>query len=400
MQGTSSLYVWNCDVLMQGTGALSVLHQAVPGEASLTGEGFLYATITIAASRSTLPALRSSSYSSDFTDIGTSFSYLPAAASTAYGSAYVPTEPDMGYGNLPVISAASTGHDIDKGQSDVSLPAFIAQAGMIDDASVGQGGTYNQYFPPMYSIGVWGEALDLSLVSGTLGLASVTIVPDLVLVLNSYGQVASVFATTRMLAAEFISAATASGTLSLLGTFNIEFIEALFGEDFIISYNSSTEGGALDASSQVWVVNLETGASSQYEGFGFNSFMEQDGQYYGLADDGIYLLGGPDDNGIDIPTYIDFGETQCGVPGRKKVLNIHVGTSEGGQTYMRVKTAVGPNTVTETYRLEETQRGPYGWRAKVPPHRQGEYWNFELISNDAFELTGVEFSPARLSRRM
>ena len=43
MQGTGTLYVWNCAAVLKGTGSLSVKGMPRYGSAVLVGEGFAYA---------------------------------------------------------------------------------------------------------------------------------------------------------------------------------------------------------------------------------------------------------------------------------------------------------------------------------------------------------------------
>jgi len=142
-------------------------------------------------------------------------------------------------------------------------------------------------------------------------------------------------------------------------------------------------------------VNLDTSASSQYDDFGFNSFFTHEGRHYGVASDGIYLLEGATDNGEVIESMVDFGINDCGLPHRKKILNVRIGTTNGADTVLEVTTDNG----TREYKLEKSKEGDFFWRAKPPHVQQGVYWRFVLKSSTQFELNSIDFAPANLTRR-
>ena len=45
---------------------------------------------------------------------------------------------------------------------------------------------------------------------------------------------------------------------------------------------------------------FDTGAASQVQGWPFTDFFELDGQFFGLASNGVFVIGGDDDAGADI----------------------------------------------------------------------------------------------------
>lgn len=69
----------------------------------------------------------------------------------------------------------------------------------------------------------------------------------------------------------------------------------------------------------VTVINAETFAVSEYDSFKYNSFFELGGKQYGVADDGIHLLEGDDDNGAEIQARAVTGRQLLGSSKEKRV---------------------------------------------------------------------------------
>ena len=63
-----------------------------------------------------------------------------------------------------------------------------------------------------------------------------------------------------------------------------------------------------DTGYETWVVNPDTGASTTYSGFDFNSYCERGGEYFAANDQGIHRLSGDTDNGRKIRAAIQLGD--------------------------------------------------------------------------------------------
>ena len=149
---------------------------------------------------------------------------------------------------------------------------------------------------------------------------------------------------------------------------------------------------------EVWVVNDESGASSSYEGYGFNSFGKYRGKYVGVKADGVYLLEGDTDDGALIRSSISFGKQDFGTTAAKTVPNCYIGLASSGTVYLKV-IADGTEYLYSTNRSSATLDVQ---RVKLGRGLRANYLTFELYNKDGadFELNSVEFEVASLSRRI
>ena len=85
-----------------------------------------------------------------------------------------------------------------------------------------------------------------------------------------------------------------------------------------------------------YAINLATGASTRYDNYDFDSFCcGQDGKYYGIKADGIYLLEG------DVDATIDLGEMDFGTSLQKRLVNAYVSASCAAPLQMSVQAGGG-----------------------------------------------------------
>lgn len=314
---------------------------------------------------------------------------LPVLTSQAEGGFYVPPSLEYGFAYLPTFYSGGICSESCPGSGSASIPAFLSKGG---EGEYGEG---SAALPAIVSYAFEGEGGALmSLFSFGYVYDGEAIVGDSIIFISSIGTITDTFTATRKIVSEFISSLTLTDSHSVLGYFLLSIEDSISLLDPM--YEKDLDGALIDQTARVWVVNVETEQSSQFDDYGFNSFLERDGEYFGLADDGIYKLEGATDAGVPIPWEVDFGTSDCGVPGRKKIPDVHIGTLDGTEMYLRVITETG----TQTYKVEECLRGSTGWRARIYEDMYGTSWNFTIISEGADELTGVEFSPIKLSRRL
>lgn len=147
-----------------------------------------------------------------------------------------------------------------------------------------------------------------------------------------------------------------------------------------------------------WVANANTGAVSRYEGFNFNSFANIGGQMYGAMTDGIYLLDGNTDAGVNISSFALTGTDDFGDSHMKRVPKIYLGVASDGDLYVRTVTNTSDvhvykinKTASDEVREQQTLLGR-GVKSR--------YWQFaiENVAGSDFELESVEFFPVILSR--
>lgn len=397
MQGIGTLTVYgDFEVVAQGRGALTakVFFRTA---ATLSGAGVMHGLANgsgFGYGVSVLPSLGGRGGIDD-PGHGDGTAYLPALFADGTGGVFIPTATSGAASILPRIGGSGLLLVSRSGGGEATLSALTSRGG---PKGYGHG---EATLRSISSYGVYGLSNHEAHVISYLGAGDPTTAINRVLsvVFISDGEVTSVQTSTVLQAIEFISSLTQSGDMSALGTFTQSLIDAMgvfsrgaqnvVDGDSVVAPDFGTDG-------IVWVVNVETGQSSQYDGYTFNSFFEREGEYFGVANDGIYQLDGVDDVGTDIESLIDFGESDCGLPGRKKILNVHIGTSDGSDMYLKVDTDTG----TQTYKLVASVRGATDYRAKLIHNLQGMYWNFTLTAVNDFELSGVDFRPANLSRRL
>ena len=400
MQGTGTLTVFaGQTITLSGAGALSANNVAAVllggatlytrgatagSSAALSGAGDLLVTASVPTTGMvwTPPA---ASIGGD-REYAVGRASLSALFSSGTGGLYAPPTPTTGYGNLPGIVSSGFVMDIDIGNGDAVLPAWSSLGGDHE-----YGAARDQFLQPMWSAGAYGEPLSTSVFSVVHAGSVSEMVSDMVIILTSEGTLAASFTADRIAVTQFLSDIT--GESSFAST--AELLTSLISSGGFTDSLSAAVGDRAAVDGQVWVVNLATEASSQYDDFGFNSFFTHEGRHYGVASDGIYLLEGATDNGEVIESMVDFGINDCGLPHRKKITNVRIGTTDGADTVLEVTTDTG----TREYKLERSKEGDFFWRARMPHVQQGVYWRFVLKSSTQFELNSIDFAPANLTRR-
>lgn len=147
-----------------------------------------------------------------------------------------------------------------------------------------------------------------------------------------------------------------------------------------------------------WVVNINTGASTTYSGYDFNSFCERDGEYFAANDQGIHRLSGDTDNGEKIRAAIQFGDVDLSRSSFKGISECYIGVKTSGQLVLRV-VAHGKEYFYESQRLSELMREH---RFVTGKGLRANYLTLELYNKDGvdFELDKVEFRAVHKTRRV
>lgn len=156
--------------------------------------------------------------------------------------------------------------------------------------------------------------------------------------------------------------------------------------------------GQLGSDLSVWSLNLDTRASSQYENYGFNSFFQHEGLWYGVADDGVYRLDGDSDAGEDIQSSLYVVQTDFDSDRVKYVPKVYF----GGTSSRPIRVVMGVDGVDRTYEARN-------WSANLDVHRidcgagvKGNYWSVTLQNYRGadFELDSVRMTPTVIKRRI
>jgi hypothetical protein len=209
---------------------------------------------------------------------------------------------------------------------------------------------------------------------------------------SSYGGV------TRILSVEAISEIEISSISSLSAIYLIEAIS-----DVSIDSISLLQIGTIpvfDDTTRTWVVNMDTYASSQYDGYGFTSLYTDPltGKNYGTALDGIYELTGDDDAGNDIDALIDFGRSDLGTSRKKQVPCLYQGVSSTGKMLLKVDA----DGHVYTYEARSSSAEIKNHRTDIGKRLVGNYWNFTTMNQNGgyFDLETTTFDPIPLSRKV
>lgn len=218
---------------------------------------------------------------------------------------------------------------------------------------------------------------------------------DLVMIFTSTGQLESAQAMTRLQALELLSAMQAASVLDMLGVYGYSFQSDMQGLS-VQTLNIGTRPD-LYAGGVIWAINRETGASSQYEQYGFNSFFQRAGKYYGVADDGIYLLEGDTDAGSPIDALIELGRTNLGYTSEKRVRNVYLGVGSSNELYLKVDV----DNQTYVYSMRTSGQAVKNRPVEVGWGVKGDYWDFTLVNPNGadFNLASISFMPIPLARR-
>jgi hypothetical protein len=241
-------------------------------------------------------------------------------------------------------------------------------------------------------------------INGTYGMSTISTATlgsafgmqrDIVMAFNSQGSLQSVLTLERNKLMSLMSEMQAESAFAVNGIFGVNFTSELNMQ----SLQMLTVNGLPDFDGGViWVVNLDTGASSQYEQYNFNSFLSLDGVDYGVASDGIYKLEGDDDNGEEIKAVAVLPKSDFGDSRIKHVPHFYAGIASTGQMILKVE-ADGKTYYYDAKGSSETLKNQ---RFDIGKGLDGTYWQLTLLNRDGcdFDLDSIEWTPAARQRRI
>ena len=193
-----------------------------------------------------------------------------------------------------------------------------------------------------------------------------------------------------------LASLTSTDSYTVIGSFLASFDTSLTTLGDIVA--ASGTGPALDNTSRVWVVNIDTGTSSQYDNYGYTAFYTHDGISYGIAADGIYELTGNTDNGVDIDALVDFGRTDLGSIYKKRVTSAYVDVGSDGKMALVIET----DGQTNTFEANSSSTAVRKHRINMGSELSGYYWNPVLTNNAGydFDLASIMLEIIELNRRL
>lgn len=377
-------------IVMTGTGVMT----ATPAverrpEITMTGTGFMSAVLARADyADMVLPAFQVQGGDYEYSS---GVIVLAPFTMSAGEAVFVPTYGDRGYMNLAFPTVWGSDYETAIDNISMALEPFTMLGG---DYAYGFG---SMSLPLMFmaASGDFIAADEMVLISPMLGRMSFEQQIDLVMIFTSTGQLESAQAMTRLQALELLSAMQAASALDMVGVYGYSFQSDMRG----LSIQTLNIGSRPDlhAGGVVWAINRETGASSQYEQYGFNSFFQRADKYYGVADDGIYLLDGDTDEGAPIDALIEMGRTNLGYTNEKRVGNVYLGVGSVNELYLKVDV----DNQTYVYSMRTSGQAVKNRPVEVGWGVKGDYWDFTLVNPDGadFNLASISFTPIPLARR-
>ena len=145
-----------------------------------------------------------------------------------------------------------------------------------------------------------------------------------------------------------------------------------------------------------WTVNTDTGASTRYENYSFNSFATVGLRQFGVRKDGVYLLGGTSDAGQAIEAGVALGKHDFGTQALKHIAAVYAGVSATGQLFLRV----GDGKNQYTYKARRVDADMRTQRFIPGGGLRANYFTFDLVSEGDFELDNITFGVAVTKRRI
>lgn len=147
-----------------------------------------------------------------------------------------------------------------------------------------------------------------------------------------------------------------------------------------------------------YAINLKTGVTTSYAGFDFNSMtLAHDGNYYGMRDDGLYLLAGDTDDGAPIEAMAGLGQSDLGSDMKKRLRVAYLGVESDSPMLL----ALGVEG--ERYELPARGASDQNRQQRIDVCRGARANLFTLdlynTAGSGFKLSSLEVVPAPSSTR-
>ena len=234
--------------------------------------------------------------------------------------------------------------------------------------------------------------------------------PRVAVVLNSRGQIITILDAQAILGANLSSQGQALGSMdgdmSLLAYIDsvVRGADGLQGQSFTGGGQAPNPGQQMPGGTEdydggyfVWVFNARTGAVSRYLRYGFDSFAQIGGHYFGVAEDGVYLLEGNTDAGQRIEARAGTGLLDLGAKELKHVSAVYLDAASDGVLSVRVQAG------QQQYTYQARRASQYNAQQRVDTGRglRATHYSFELLNSGAdFELDAMDVNVAKSARRI
>jgi hypothetical protein len=301
---------------------------------------------------------------------------LPRMTAGGYSGRPLPVGAMLTFARTRAIGVGTTGGT---GSAALTLPKMRVGANVVSGVAA--------TFPRMRVFG-FDEASNEAFISAApLARDPMEAASVLVLQIDSAGAVAAVAAVQLVRDGSLVGAIGLDDAVSAARILTAEIQAQVLG----LSFEPLNEQGG-----ETWVVNADTGASTSYENFVFNSYATIDGVLHGVRSDGLYVLQGATDDGDPIRASLNFGDLNFGTMRKKRFENVFVGVSGSGTMYLKV-TADG---VSYTYEARKYGDGLSTARFTLGRGLRANFATFELFNGAGadFDLESVQFHAVELDR--
>ena len=165
-----------------------------------------------------------------------------------------------------------------------------------------------------------------------------------------------------------------------------------------LTAESSIVAVALADAVAAYIVNTTTGGHASYTNYGFNSFFELGGSYYGCSDTGVIKLDGTADGTTPISWEVTTPITDLGASTRKYVPDARLVIRSNGELF--VAEIVDEQTVRSNITiLSDDAPGVHTRRIKLPRGLTGTNWQFKVYgSGNETTIKSLEVTPVYSGR--
>ena len=186
-----------------------------------------------------------------------------------------------------------------------------------------------------------------------------------------------------------------------------------FGVDDVLTTNAILEGAIQDGlivSTTIlgpgvddvytgWVMNSENFAVTNYGNFKFTDMAQFGGNYYGVKEDGVFLLDGNTDQGVNIGARIATAAMEFGNSNMKTITQMYLGLRGDGNLVVKMISDEDEETWYQGTIVDTTLRTERLTGAKG---QAGRYWQVKIVSNDStkLDLDTIELFPIVWGRKL
>ena len=310
--------------------------------------------------------------------------YDAAFTPPAYNLTQLPANSGTGSPSLNAMTSSATQQAINTGSPALQLNTLTSDF----TRTIYPWGAPALSLNAMTSSGVGRVPLVLATMSDTLNL-STTALPSLTAAVT---MTSSLSLTTPTTAGNLLDGSLLSSLLSSTSLVGSHDQSVVWTEHLVIisTVDKSATGTA-------WVINANTKAVSMYDEYPFHSLIPHQGKFYGISDEGLFLLEGDDDDGSKIDAFVLTKKTDFGNTTLNRVPYVYAGADAPDGLTVAVHTDEGrfEYSAPATDGLQNT-------RAKIGMGLRSRFWQVELRNVDGGDMTieSLEVMPTKQDRRI